>query len=105
MMTLAVAMGAVGMVAGVAVVLLGVAQLACEHAESPLCPRITTGLLAVIGGWVALDSWDDWSGIDHHIDAKAIAFSVALALSWGYRRAVGYRSERRSLSLPHVVRD
>ena len=52
----------VGMVAGVAAFLLGVAQLTCEHARSALLPRVTTFILTILAGWTAIDSWDAWSG-------------------------------------------
>jgi hypothetical protein len=85
----------VGMVAGVAAFLLGVAQLTCEHARSALLPRLTTFTLTILAGWTAIDSWDAWSGVRGHVDAKAVAFAVALALSWGYRRAFGLTTQRR----------
>ena len=85
----------VGMVAGVAAFLLGVAQLTCEHQRSALLPRVTTLLLSILAGWTAIDSWDAWSGIRAHVDAKAVAFAIALALSWGYRRAFGLTTGRR----------
>ena len=56
----------VGMVAGLAAFLLGVAQLTCEHHRSALLPRLTTFTLTILAGWTAIDSWDAWSG-----DARA----------------------------------
>jgi hypothetical protein len=93
--TLAGAMAAIGMVAGAAAFLLGVAQLTCEHGGSALLPRITTALLSLTAAFTAVDSWDFWSGVDDTLDAKAVAFCIALALSWGYRRTFGFMSQRR----------
>lgn len=93
--TLAEAMASIGMAAGAAAFLLGVAQLTCEHGSSPWLPRATTAMLSMIAAYTAVDSWDFWSGIDDTLDAKAVAFCVALALSWGYRRTFGFTSQSR----------
>lgn len=93
--TLAGAMASIGMVAGAAACLLGVAQLTCEHGGSGWLPRVTTALLSMTAAYTAVDSWDFWSGIDDTLDAKAVAFCVALALSWGYRRTFGFTSQSR----------
>lgn len=93
--TLGGAMASIGMVAGAAAFLLGVAQLTCEHGTSPWLPRLTTALLSMIAAYTAVDSWDFWSGVDSTLDAKAVAFCIALALSWGYRRTFGFTSTRR----------
>ncbi len=93
--TLAGAMASIGMVAGAAAFLLGVAQLTCEHGGSSWLPRVTTVLLSMTAAYTAVDSWDFWSGVDDTLDAKAVAFCVALALSWGYRRTFGFTSQSR----------
>lgn len=93
--TLAGALASIGMVAGAAAFLLGVAQLTCEHGDSPWLPRLTTTILALLAAYTAVDSWDFWSGVDDTLDAKAVAFCIALALSWGYRRIFGFTSESR----------
>ena len=93
--TLAVAMASIGMVAGAAACLLGVAQLTCEHGGSGWLPRVTTALLSMTAAYTAVDSWDFWSGVDDTLDAKADAFCIALALSWGYRRTFGFMSQSR----------
>ncbi len=85
----------IGMVAGAAVVVLALAQLTCEHARSPSAQRITTVLFAMVATYTAIDCWDVWAGIDDTLDAKAVAFCVVLALSWGYRRIFGFTSLRR----------
>jgi hypothetical protein len=90
-----------GMVAGGAAFLLGIAQLTCEHARSPMPQRLTTGVLAGVAAWTGLDCWDVLSGLDATVDAKAVVFSLALALSWGYRRARGLVTERPG---PNAVR-
>lgn len=93
--TLAGAMASIGMVAGAAAFLLGVAQLTCEHGGSSWLPRVTTALLSMTAAYTAVDSWDFWSGVDDTLDAKAVAFCIALALSWGYRRTFGFTSQSR----------
>jgi len=93
--TLPGAMAAIGMVAGVVASVLGVAQLTCEHAASPWPQRLSTVLLAMIAGYTAIDSWEFWSGVDDTLDAKAVAFCIALAMSWGYRRTFGFASQSR----------
>lgn len=93
--TLAGAMAAIGMAAGAAAFLLGVAQLTCEHGSAHWLPRLTTALLSMTAAYTAVDSWDFWSGVDHTLDAKAVAFCIALALSWGYRRTFGFTSQSR----------
>ena len=93
--TLAGAMASIGMVAGAAAFLLGVAQLTCEHGRSHWFQRLTTVMLSMIAAYTAVDSWDFWSGVDDTLDAKAVAFCIALALSWGYRRTFGFTSESR----------
>ncbi len=80
----------IGMIAGGAAVLLAIAQLTCEHADSPWSPRVTSILLGIIAAWTAIDCWDVWAGVDNTIDGKAVAFSVVLAVSWAFRRAFGY---------------
>lgn len=99
-MTPLVLVAVAGTIAGGAAFLLGIAQLTCEHADSPMPQRLTTGLLAGVAAWTALDCWDAWSGVDQVVDAKAVGFSIALALSWGYRRARGLVTERRSPVTP-----
>lgn len=94
--TLLAAMSAIGIVAGFTAALLGVAQLTCEHGTSPWVPRISTVLLTMIAGYTAIDSWEVWAGGDETLDTKAIAFCVALALSWGYRRTFGFTSHRQA---------
>lgn len=91
--TFAGAMASIGMVAGATAFLLGVAQLTCEHGGSPWLPRLTTVMLSMIAAYTAVDSWDFWSGVDDTLDAKAVAFCIALALSWGYRRTFGFTSQ------------
>ena len=93
--TLAGAMASIGMVAGAAAFLLGVAQLTREHGGSSWLPRLTTVMLSMTAAHTAVDSWDFWSGIDDTLDAKAVAFCIALALSWGYRRTFGFTSTRQ----------
>ncbi|KAF0097802.1 MAG: hypothetical protein FD144_4751 [Rhodospirillaceae bacterium] len=93
--TLAGAMASIGMVAGAAAFLLGVAQLTCEHGGSSWLPRLTTVMLSMTAAYTAVDSWDFWSGVDDTLDAKAVAFCIALALSWGYRRTFGFTSQSR----------
>jgi len=93
--TLAGAMASIGMVAGAAAFLLGVAQLTCEHGSSPWFARLTTALLSMVAGYTAVDSWDFWAGVDNTLDTKAVAFCIALALSWGYRRTFGFTSTRQ----------
>lgn len=93
--TLAGAMASIGMVAGFAASILGVAQLTCEHAASPWPQRLSTVLLAMIAGYTAVDSWEFWAGVDDTLDAKAVLFCIALALSWGYRRTFGFTSQSR----------
>lgn len=92
---LAGAMALIGMAAGACAFLLGVAQLTCEHGSSPWLPRLTTAMLSMIAAYTAVDSWDFWSGVDDTLDAKAVAFCIALALSWGYRRTFGFTSQSR----------
>ena len=94
--TLAGALASIGMVAGAAAFLLGVAQLTCEHGDSPWLPRLTTTMLALLAAYTAVDSWDFWSGVDETLDAKSVAFCVALALSWGYRRIFGFQSRPKA---------
>lgn len=89
------AIASIGMVSGAAAVILAVAQLTCEHADSPWSPRITSVLLGIIAAWTAIDCWEAWAGADDKLDGKAVAFSVVLALSWGFRRAYGYMTEVR----------
>lgn len=93
--TLPVAMAFIGMVAGAAAFLLGVAQLTCEHGSSPWLPRLTTAMLSLIAAYTAVDAWDFMAGVDDTLDAKAVAFCLALALSWGYRRTFGFTSQSR----------
>lgn len=93
--TLAGAMASIGMVAGGAAFLLGIAQLTCEHGSSHWLPRLTTVMLSMIAAYTAVDSWDFWAGVDDTLDAKAVAFCIALALSWGYRRSFGFTSQSR----------
>ncbi len=93
--TLAGSMAAIGMVAGAAAFVLGIAQLTCEHGGSSWLPRLTTVMLSMIAAYTAVDAWDFWSGIDDTLDAKAVAFCIALALSWGYRRTFGFTSQSR----------
>lgn len=100
MIDLQTGMAAVGMIAGLAASTLGVAQLTCEHAGSPWPQRVSTVLLVMISAYTAIDCWDFWSGVDETLDAKAVAFCIALALSWGYRRSFGVTSHR----LPRVSR-
>lgn len=95
MTVLPVALASIGMVAGGATVVLGVAQLTCEHASSPWMVRATTVLLSILAASTAIDCWEVWAGADDTIDPKAIAFCVALALSWGYRRLFGFTSQSR----------
>ena len=95
MIDLPIAMASIGMVAGLAAATLGVAQLTCEHAASPWPQRLSTILLVMIAAYTAIDCWDFWSGVDDTLDAKAVAFCIALALSWGYRRTFGWTSHRR----------
>lgn len=92
--TLIAAMSAIGIVAGAVAFLLGVAQLTCEHGAAPWPQRATTVLLAMIAAYTAVDSWEVWAGLDEPLDAKAVAFCIALALSWGYRRTFGWTSHR-----------
>lgn len=94
-MTLFETMSAIGMVAGAAALVLGLAQVACEHARSAWPQRVTTLLLSLVAGWTSLDAWDAWSGVDPTLDAKAVAFCIALAMSWGYRRAFGLKTTAR----------
>ncbi|MDP2377799.1 hypothetical protein [Reyranella sp.] len=82
----------IGMIAGGSTIVLAVAQLTCEHADSPWSPRVTSVLLGMIAGWTAIDCWDVWAGVDNTLDGKAVAFCVVLAASWACRRAYGYRS-------------
>lgn len=82
----------VGMAAGLAAATLGVAQLTCEHGDSPWTPRAATVLLVMLSAYTALDCWDVWAGVDDTLDYEAIAFCLALTLSWGYRRAFGFQS-------------
>jgi hypothetical protein len=96
--SLVAAMSAIGVFAGTAACLLGVAQLTCEHGSSPWAPRISTVLLSMIAGYTAIDSWEVWAGVDEPLDAKAVAFCIALALSWGYRRTFGWTSHRHPRS-------
>lgn len=81
-----------GMLFGGAGFVLGIAQLTCEHALSSRTQRLTTFALAVCAGWTGLDCWDALSGVVQDVDNKAIAFSIALTLSWGYRRIRGIES-------------
>ena len=85
----------VGLVAGLAAATLGVAQLTCEHGDSPWPPRLATVLMVVLSAYTALDCWDVWSGVDDTLDLEAIGFCTALSLSWGWRRAFGFTSKPR----------
>lgn len=96
MMSFAIVLACTGMVAGGVAALLGVAQLTCEHAESSFMPRFSTLVLAVIAACTAIDCWDVWSGKAGHVDGKAVAFAVILALSWGHRRAFGLQTRPRT---------
>jgi hypothetical protein len=95
MTILPVALASIGMVAGGATVVLGVAQLTCEHATSPWIVRATTVLLSILAASTAIDCWEVWAGAEETLDPKAIAFCVALAMSWGYRRTFGFTSQSR----------
>lgn len=95
MIDLPTAMASIGMVAGAAAFVLGIAQLTCEHGGSPWLQRVSTVLLSMIAGYTAIDCWDFWAGVDDTLDTKAVAFCVALAMSWGYRRTFGFTSQRR----------
>lgn len=95
MIDLALAMPAVGMVAGLAATVLGVAQLTCEHAESRWLPRASTVALAIVSGWSAIDCWEALSAGNAAVDRKVVAFTVILALSWGHRRAFGLKTSER----------
>ena len=88
-------MAAIGILAGVAATLLALAQLTCEHGASPWPQRVTTGLLCMISAYTAIDCWDALSGVDDTLDSKAVAFCIALTMSWGYRRVFGFTSQRR----------
>lgn len=85
----------VGMVAGVAAFLLGVAQLTCEHQESGWMPRWSTALLAIASAWTAIDAWEAWAGVDGPVDHKVIVFVVILAVSWAHRRVYGLITDKR----------
>ncbi len=98
MIDLANGMAAIGVLAGVVAATLGLAQLTCEHAASPWPQRLSTILLVMIAAYTAIDCWDFWSGVDDTLDAKAVAFCIALAMSWGYRRFFGIASYRRPRS-------
>ncbi len=89
-----IAVAAVGMVAGAAVVVLAIAQLTCEHSRSPVLQRVTTALFGMVAAYSAIDCWDVWAGVDDTLDNKAVAFCIVLALSWGYRRSFGVTSQR-----------
>lgn len=91
---LPLALAAIGMVAGFATVVLGVAQLTCEHAESRWTPRFSTAGLAAVAGWVAVDCWNALSGVGE-ADDKAVALVVILAVSWAHRRAYGLTTGNR----------
>ncbi len=80
----------IGMVAGGATFVLAIAQLTCEHADSPWSPRVTSVLLGIIAAWTGIDCWDVWAGVDNTLDGKAVAFCIVLAVSWALRRAYGY---------------
>lgn len=95
MMAADVLIAVAGMAAGAAAFVLGVAQLTCEHAESPWAQRATTVLLGLCAAWTGIDCWEVLAGTDDTLDGQAVAFTVALALAWGARRAGGWRSERR----------
>lgn len=87
---------AIGMMAGLAAFILGIAQLACEHAAAPHSLRFCIAALALLGAWTAFDCWDAWAGIEHRVDSKAVAYSAVLALFWGYRRAFGLKTDYRT---------
>lgn len=91
-------LAAVGMVAGAAAFVLGVAQITCEHAAAPIGRRISTGLLIVPAVLTAVDSWDAWAGADTQIEPHAILFCVALTATWAYRRVFRLRTSDRSSS-------
>lgn len=84
-----------GALAGTASFLLGIAQLACEHASAPLVQRLTIGLLAMPAAWTAIDCWAAVSGIEFGPDTHGVAFCVGLAAYWGYRRTLGLVTLRR----------
>lgn len=77
---------ALGMIAGAATVILGVAQLTCEHARSSWTPRFSTFVLTVISGWVGIDCWESWSGAGDPVDWRAVVVVATLAVSWAHRR-------------------
>lgn len=85
-MSVDIALASIGIVSGFAALLLGVAQLTCEHAQSSWIPRLSTVLLSIASGWTAIDSWDSWAGVGPPVDGKAVAFVVVLAMSWAHRR-------------------
>lgn len=82
-------LSSIGMVAGALAMMLGVAQLTCEHAESTWLPRFSTVLLSGLSAWTAIDSWDAWAGVAPAPDPKTVAFTVVLAVSWAHRRVYG----------------
>lgn len=88
-MNVAILLASVGMAAGFAAFLLGIAQLTCEHPRSSWTPRISTALLSIASGWTAIDSWEAWSGVAEPIDEKVVAFVTILAASWAHRRVFG----------------
>lgn len=79
-------MAACGMFFGAASCVLCLAQLTCEHSEASRTQRLTTFALGLCAAWTGFDCWDALAGISSDVDSKAVAFTVALALSWGYRR-------------------
>lgn len=88
-------MSSLGMVAGVLAMLLGVAQLTCEHGGSSWMPRASTVALSGVAAWTAIDSWDAWAGVGPPVDGKTVAFTAVLALSWAHRRVYGLMTDKR----------
>jgi hypothetical protein len=94
MITMTVIVACVGMVAGFAAAVLGVAQLTCEHAESGWTPRASTVALSIMSAWTGIDCWEVWAGTDDTLDVLAVLFCCVLAVSWAHRRVYGLTTEQ-----------
>jgi hypothetical protein len=93
-MSLDIFMACLGMVAGFAACVLGIAQLTCEHSRSSWTPRASTVALSIMSAWTGIDCWEVWAGTDGTLDTLAVLFTGVLAVSWAHRRAYGLTTER-----------
>lgn len=82
-----------GMAFGLVAFLVGIAQIVCEHKTSPHLQRCLTSLLALLCAWSAADCWPSFADSQAHpVNVTAVAFTIGLAGTWGYRRLRGLRS-------------